>query len=85
MIPIPFAGVYGGVDGVESAAEFPGVEEIAITAKEGQSLEKLPEGSSYLGFIFARGNAPENVETSLRNAHAQLRFHIAAKLPVLAP
>jgi len=83
MIPIERAGVYEGVDGLDSALETAGVGEIAITAKVGQTLEPLPEGASYLGFIFARGNAPGEVEKSLRNAHARLRFQIAAKLPVL--
>ncbi len=83
MIPIGRAGVYEGVNGIENARELPGVEEIAITAKAGQTLEPLPEGASYLGFIFARGNAPEDVETSLREAHARLQFQIAETLPVL--
>jgi biotin carboxylase len=83
MIPIERAGVYEGVDGLAGALEIAGVEEIAITAKVGQTLEPLPEGASYLGFIFARGNAPEDVERSLRGAHARLRFQIAARLPVL--
>ncbi len=74
--------VYEGVQGLEGALEIAGVEEIAITAKIGHTLEPLPEGSSYLGFIFARGKASEAVEGSLRSAHARLRFQIAAKLPV---
>jgi len=83
MIPIGRGGVYEGVEGLDSASEIAGVEEIAITAKIGQTIEPLPEGASYLGFIFARGNAPEDVERSLRNAHARLRFQIAGKLPVI--
>jgi biotin carboxylase len=86
MIPIGRefvnSAVYEGVEGLDSALAVAGVEEIAITAKIGHTLEPLPEGSSYLGFIFARGNAPEDVDTSLRSAHARLRFQIAAKLPV---
>ena len=83
MIPIGRGGVYEGVKGLDSASEIAGVEEIAITAKIGQTMEPLPEGASYLGFIFARGKAPEDVERSLRNAHARLRFQIAGKLPVI--
>jgi biotin carboxylase len=86
MIPIRRefvnSAVYEGVEGLEGALEIAGVEEIAITAKIGHTLEPLPEGSSYLGFIFARGKASEDVEGSLRSAHARLRFQIAAKLPV---
>jgi len=84
MIPIGRAGIYQGVDGVEGALRIAGIEDIAITARIGQTLEPLPEGASYLGFIFARGNASEDVEKSLRGAHALLHFQIAEKLPILA-
>jgi biotin carboxylase len=83
MIPIGRGGVYAGVEGLDSALETAGVGEIAITAKVGQTLEPLPEGASYLGFIFARGKASEDVDRSLRSAHARLRFQIAGKLPVI--
>jgi hypothetical protein len=36
----------------------------------------LPEGDSYLGFIFARGDTPAQVEAALREAHSKLRFRI---------
>ncbi|MFQ5926629.1 MAG: ATP-grasp domain-containing protein, partial [Terriglobia bacterium] len=66
MIPIPRGGIFERVDGVEAARETPGVEEITITAKPEQKLVPLPESSSYLGFIFARGATPEFVEAALR-------------------
>jgi hypothetical protein len=84
MIPIERAGIYEHVEGLEDALRTPGVEEITITAKIGQTLEPLPEGSSYLGFIFSRGATPDAVEESLKRAHAKLRFQIAAKLPLPA-
>lgn len=83
MIPIPKAGVYLGVSGTERAAALPGIEEVAITAKEGQTLLPLPEGASYLGFLFARGDTPEEVEIALRKAHGALEFAIATTLPVV--
>ena len=83
MIPIERDGIYEGVEGVDAALETPGVEDIAITAKIGQALERLPEGSSYLGFIFARAATPDAVEAALRRAHAKLRFQISARLPVM--
>jgi len=75
MIPIPRAGVYEGVAGAD------GVDDIIITAKAGQLLAPLPEGASYLGFIFARGGDPEEVERALRRAHEKLSFRIATALP----
>jgi len=83
MIPIPAAGIYSGVDGLERARESADIEAIEITAKEGHRLEPLPEGASYLGFLFARAQGAEQVERALRNAHACLRFRIAPELSVV--
>lgn len=83
MIPIPNSGVYRGVSGIEEAREVNGVTDVIITAKPGQRMLKLPEGASYLGFIFAGGSSPEDAEAALRDAHNCLRFDIAAELPVM--
>ncbi len=85
MIPIPKGGVYQSVEGMERARAVPGIEDIEITAAQGQLLLPLPEGSSYLGFIFARGETPEGVEEALRRSHAELRFHIATALETFSP
>ncbi len=66
----------------DRARSLPGIEDVIITAKQGQKLVPLPEGASYLGFIFARGETPEAVEGALRTSHRQLRFEIATALPV---
>ena len=76
MIPIPRGGVYRRVDGVEAASQVPHVEEIQITAKPDQQLLALPEGASYLGFIFARAPLAAEAEHAVREAHARLRFTI---------
>ncbi len=85
MIPIPKGGIYEAVDGQDCAAAIPGVEDVIITAKQGQRLIPLPEGSSYLGFIFARGDSPDEVERALRRSHAELRFRIATALETFKP
>jgi biotin carboxylase len=82
MIPIPREGIYVDVNGLEQARSVPGVEDVIITAKQGQKLVPLPEGASYLGFIFARAETPAAAENALRNAHRELRFEIATALPV---
>lgn len=76
MIPIPGAGLLKAVHGVEEAEAVPGVSEIEITAPLNNMLKPLPEGESYLGFIFARADTPEEVEAALREAHGGLRFDI---------
>ncbi len=83
MIPIPREGIYVAVEELDHARATPGIEDILITAKQGQKLVPLPEGNSYLGFIFARGDSPDVVEQALRDSHAKLRFEIATALPVM--
>jgi hypothetical protein len=83
MIPIPRSGVYQGADGVEQSQAVAGIEELVLTAKQGQMLRALPEGATYLGFIFARGSTTEQVDQALRRAHAALGFHISEALPVV--
>ncbi len=83
MIPIPEEGIFQEAQGAEVALATPGIEDILITAKPAQKLEPLPEGSSYLGFIFARGSSADSVEEALRTAHKKLRFVISSTLPVV--
>ena len=78
MIPIPRGGIYHGVTGLEEARA--GVESIEITAVPGQLLVPLPEGASYLGFIFARGG---EAEQAVREAHGKLKFEVLTALPLL--
>jgi biotin carboxylase len=85
MIPIPAAGLLKSVHGVEEARQVPLITGIEITAKLNYSLVPLPEGASYLGFIFARGETPAAVEAAIRQAHRLLRFEIRPELPILRP
>ncbi len=82
MIPIPGAGVLQRVEGIDEARAVTGVETVEITAALEHVLLPLPEGSSYLGFIVARADAPEEVERALRRAHALLRFTITPSIPL---
>jgi biotin carboxylase len=84
MIPIPRRGYLRSVDGVDAAKAVPQIEDVRITAKQDQLLVPLPEGASYLGFIFARAADASAVERALREAHARLAFVIDTELPVLA-
>jgi len=82
MIPIPSGGILRGVNGVDEARAVAGVEDVVISIRAGETVVPLPEGASYLGFIFARGETPAAVEEALRRAHARLDFDIPARLPV---
>ena len=85
MIPVPKSGILEGVTGEEAARSIPGITELSITARLHDTIAAWPEGSSYLGFLFARGDAPEKVEKALREAHQKLLFAIAPNLPVEHP
>jgi biotin carboxylase len=76
MIPIPRAGLLKEVRGMRQAKEVPGIEDLTISATLGRPLVPLPEGSAYLGFIFARAATPADVEAALREAHRRLSFVI---------
>jgi hypothetical protein len=84
MIPIPKRGVYRGVQGVDEARAVAGVEDVQITVKPEARVVPLPEGKSYLGFIFARGADSLAVEAALRHAHQRLHFLIERELTVVA-
>lgn len=83
MVPVPRTGIFQQVEGIEDARKTPGVEDIIITAQPNQKLLPLPEGTSYPGFIFARGPSPEFVERALRDAHQKMRFVMSSALPVM--
>jgi len=72
MLPIPRAGVLAGVHGQDRARAVPGIAGLEITIHAGRPVQPLPEGDRYLGFLFARGATPAEVEQSLRAAHACL-------------
>ncbi|ROR34797.1 ATP-grasp domain-containing protein [Inmirania thermothiophila] len=82
MLPVPGPGVLRRVEGVLAARRVPGVEAVEIGLREGYRLVPLPEGGSYLGFVFARGPDPETVEAALREARARLRVVVAPELAV---
>jgi biotin carboxylase len=83
MIPIPKGGMLKAVHGIEEAEAVPLITGVEITAKLNHMLVPLPEGASYLGFIFARGTTPCEVEEALRQAHKCLRFEIRREIPIL--
>ena len=82
MIPIPRRGVYRGVTGVEDARRIAGIDDVRITAKPDVVIVPLPEGRSYLGFLFATSETSEDVVRALRKAHAHLEFIIEREVTV---
>jgi hypothetical protein len=85
MIPVPSSGILERVEGEEAARATTGIDDLLITARLHDYIEAWPEGSSYLGFIFAGGESPVEVEQMLRRAHAELRFTLTPRLSVQHP
>jgi biotin carboxylase len=72
MLPIRRAGTLREVRGLDTARAVPGVSDVRITIAPGRPVVPLPEGDRYLGFAFARGETPAEVEAALRAADAAL-------------
>ncbi len=85
MIPVPASGILEKVEGAVEARRVSGVTELEITARWRDYIAAWPEGSSYLGFLFARGETPAEVENALRDGHAKLNFRFTPRLPVEHP
>ncbi len=84
MIPIPKQGILREVTGVEDARKVPAVTGVEISAKINHPIVPLPEGSSYLGFIFAQTDDVDKVEAALRSAHELLNFRISSQIRLSA-
>ncbi|HZV87127.1 MAG TPA: ATP-grasp domain-containing protein [Candidatus Binatus sp.] len=85
MIPLPKSGVLERIEGEDAARNVPGITALEITARLHDYIAAWPEGSSYLGFLFATGNTADEVEQAIRTAHANLHFELTPRLPVEHP
>ena len=77
MIPIPRAGILKRVEGLLEAQRVPYINELSIEVREGYELVPLPEGNSYLGFIFAEAPSTNEAEQALRKALDCLNIVVA--------
>ncbi len=80
MLPVLRAGVLRAIHGADAARAVPGIRDVVITARPGDVLVPLPEGHSYLGFVFAAGPDPAHVIATLRAAVASIELDIASLL-----
>jgi phosphoribosylaminoimidazole carboxylase (NCAIR synthetase) len=85
MIPVPRSGILEKIEGEDAARAIPNITALEITARMHDYIAAWPEGSSYLGFLFARGNSAEEVEAAIRTAHAKLNFKLTPRLAVEHP
>jgi predicted ATP-grasp superfamily ATP-dependent carboligase len=85
MIPVPKSGILEKIEGEDAARSTPGITALEITARLHDYIAAWPEGSSYLGFLFATGDCAEEAEEAIRAAHAKLHFELTPRLPVEHP
>jgi biotin carboxylase len=78
MVPVPRAGRFRTIGGVDAARVVPGITTVTVTAPTGTHVLPLPDASRYLGFLFATGPTPDSVETSLRTAQSRLEVVVDA-------
>ncbi len=76
MVPVPRAGILKEIRGIEAARNQKGVVDVFITIPTNQHVLPMPQGGKYLGFIFARGEFPEEAEEALRKAYHQLEINV---------
>jgi len=85
MLPVPRPGVLRAVEGRAEALAVPGVTGLTITIPPGQRVRPLPDGDRYLGFVFASGDTPAEVEHALTAAVGRLRVIISDDHPGCRP
>jgi biotin carboxylase len=76
MIPTPGNGILDSIRGEAEARSIPGITGIDFTVVAGRPVVPPPEGERYLGFVYARGDTPEQVETALRKAMGTLEVQL---------
>ncbi len=74
MIPITTSGILKRIEGLTEAMQTEYVRDIEIHINPGYELIPLPEGASYLGFIFAQAPEFDKTYNALKQAYSKLRF-----------
>lgn len=76
MIPIPRSGRFAGVTNLSEVREIDHVTGIDLSVRPGTWVDPPPVGERYLGFVFARGEQPEEVTASLLAARETIEVVI---------
>lgn len=76
MIPTPESGVLAQVRGEAEVREIEGITGMDFTIRPGGRVVAPPEGERYLGFVYARAERPEQVESALREAMEKIEVQL---------
>lgn len=77
MIPIPRSGTLEAVNGIDRVREIEGITGVDLTIQPGSRVMSPPEGDRYLGFVFARGDTPDQVQSTLTRADALIDVKVS--------
>jgi hypothetical protein len=80
MLPVPASGRFAGIDGAGAALSVPGVWGLEVTVPVGGTLTAWPAGDRYLGFLFARAERPDQVESALRRGFGSLTVRVDTEI-----
>ena len=72
MLPIEKRGILREIRGIEAALSVKGITELQTTIRLNETLEPLPQGSRYLGFLFAEGKDQDVVKKALKKAWSKI-------------
>lgn len=76
MIPTPVSGILHSVEGIDAARAIDGVTGVDLTMVPGDRVVAPPDGERYLGFVYARADRPERVESALREAMDKIEVQL---------
>ena len=79
MVPIPNRGLLEGFEGVEETLAIEGITGFEPATHIGDQVAPPPEDGRYLGFVFARAKAPEDVVDALVAAKGTLTPKVRAR------
>lgn len=76
MIPTPRNGTLRAITGEEEARAIGGITGMDLTIVPGERIVAPPEGDRYIGFVYARSDTPQQVESALRKAMSTLEVQL---------
>ena len=76
MVPTPHSGTLSAIANQEETRQIEGITGMDFTITPGGRITAPPDGERYLGFVYARSETPEQVESALRKAMATLEVQL---------
>ena len=75
----PPAGVIRSICGVDEARKLPGVKEVVLLRKVGESVPQITSSTDRIGFVIAQGTETENAATICERAMNMIQIEVETK------